>query len=70
MPQKKMPLLPCCWYRTIRLNHAGYLNRDGSQKNYGHSNLGAVNSNYQYHENANDDFPNNAKYHDGYLNKS
>ena len=28
-----------------------------------------MNSNYQYLENANDDFPNNVEYHDGYLNK-
>ena len=28
-----------------------------------------MDSNYQYPENANDDFPNNAEYHDGYLNK-
>ena len=62
----------CHYYHavgTIRPNHAGYLNRDGSQNNYGHSNLEGVNSNYQYPENANDDFPNNAEYHDGYLNK-
>ena len=62
----------CHYYHavgTIRPNHAGYLNRDGSQNNYGHSNLEGMNSNYQYPENANDDFPNNAEYHDGYLNK-
>ena len=58
----------CHYYHavgTIRPNHAGYLNKDGSQKNYDHSNLDGVNSNYQFPEHATyDDFPNNAEYCD------
>ena len=58
----------CHYYHavgTIRPNHAGYLNKDGSQKNYDHSNLGGVNSNYQFPEHTTyDDFLNNAEYRD------